>query len=165
MLKKLSQLTLACGACWLLADTAQAADGQIEFTSSVTDNACTITTDDVNKSVSLDAVRIADFAPTMDSVLTDKARLFSISLDNCIAATRKNVVTTFSGQQDSSDSTLLGLAGENHVRGLAIQIANARNGNKLPLKITSCVHSPTPLIAPLPTCAPRLIAPAVTTTR
>ena len=133
MLNKLSQITLACGACWLLAGTAQAADGQIEFTGSVTDNACTITTGDVNKSVTLDPVRIADFAPTVGSVLTDKAKPFSISLDNCSTATRKNVAITFSGQQDSTDPTLLGLTGENQVRGIAIQIADARNGNKLPL--------------------------------
>lgn len=131
MLNKLSQLTLACGACWLLAGTAQAADGQIEFTGSVTDNACTITTGDVNKSVTLDAVRIADFQSTVGS--TAKAKKFTISLDNCSFATKKNVAITFSGQQDANDSTLLGLTGENQVKGIAIQIADARDGKKLPL--------------------------------
>lgn len=132
MLKKLSQLTLACGACWLLAGTAQAADGQIEFTGSVTDNACTITTGDVNKSVSLEQVRIADFGTAVGSVLKDKAKPFSITLDNCSTETRKNVAITFSGQQDATDPTLLGLTGENQVRGIAIQIGD-RDGKKIDL--------------------------------
>jgi major type 1 subunit fimbrin (pilin) len=132
MLNKLSKYTLAFGAYWLLASTAaQAADGQIEFTGSVTDNACTITTGDVNKSVTLDPVKISDFGPTVGAAA--KAKEFSISLDNCSTATRKNVAITFSGQQDGIDSSLLGLTGENQVRGIAIQIADARTGNKLPL--------------------------------
>jgi major type 1 subunit fimbrin (pilin) len=131
MLNKLSQITLACGASWLLAGTAQAADGQIQFTGSVTDNACTITTGDVNKSVTMDAVRIADFGATVGS--TAKPKEFSISLDNCSFATMKNVAITFSGQQDASDPTLLGLTGENQVKGIAIKIADARNGNAVPL--------------------------------
>ncbi|WP_458376645.1 fimbrial protein [Pseudomonas pergaminensis] len=131
MLNKLSQLTLACGACWLLAGTAQGADGQIEFNGSVTDNACTIKTGDANKSVTLEPVRIADFAPTVGSIAKEKS--FSISLDNCSMATKKNVAITFSGQQDANDPTLLGLTGQNQVRGVAIQIADSRTGKKLPL--------------------------------
>ncbi len=87
MLNKLSQITLACGACWLLAGTAQAADGQIQFTGSVTDNACTIKTGDESKSVTLDPVRIADFGKTVGA--TAKPKAFSISLDNCSTATKK----------------------------------------------------------------------------
>ncbi|MCF5722321.1 fimbrial protein [Pseudomonas syringae] len=132
MLNTLSKFTLACGACWLLASTcAQAADGQIEFTGTVTDNACTIKTGDANKSVTLDPVRIADFGPTVGAVAKEKA--FSISLDNCSIATKSNVAITFSGQQDRNDPTLLGLTGENQVRGVAIQIADTRTGNKVPL--------------------------------
>lgn len=131
MLNKLSQITLACGACWLLAGTVQAADGQIQFNGSVTDNACTITTGDVNKSVTMDPVRIADFGPTVGA--TAKPKEFSISLDNCSFATKKNVAITFSGQQDASDPTLLGLTGSSQVKGIAIQIADARTGNKVPL--------------------------------
>ncbi|MBA6097335.1 MULTISPECIES: fimbrial protein [Pseudomonas] len=131
MLKKMSQLTLTCSAFWLLAGPAHAADGQIQFTGAVTDNACTITTGDANKTVTLDTVRIADFAPTVGSIAKEKS--FSISLDNCSFATKKNVAITFSGQQDASDPTLLGLSGENQVKGIAIQIADARTGKKLPL--------------------------------
>lgn len=131
MLNKLSELTLACVPCWLLAGIAQAEDGQIELTGSATDNACTITTGGVNKSVTLDAVRITDFAPTVGSVLTDKAMQFSIRLNNCNTASCKNVAITFIGQQDSTDPTLLGLTGENQVRGIEIQVTDARNGSKL----------------------------------
>ena len=132
MLNKLSKLTLAFGACWVMTATcAQAADGQIEFNGSVTDNACTIKTGDANKSVTLEPVRIADFAAAVGSVAKEKA--FTISLDNCSMATKKNVAITFSGQQDANDSTLLGLTGQNQVRGVAIQIADSRTGKKLPL--------------------------------
>lgn len=132
MFNALSKYTLACGACWLLAGTAaHAADGQIEFTGSVTDNACTITTGDVSKSVALDPVRIADFGTNVGA--TAKKNAFSISLDNCSFATKRSVAITFSGQQDASDASLLGLTGENQVRGIAIQIADARTGKILPL--------------------------------
>jgi major type 1 subunit fimbrin (pilin) len=132
MLNTLGKYTLACGTCWLLASTAaQAADGQIEFTGSVTDNACTITTGSTNKSVPLEPVQISAFGPNVGAPAGEKN--FSISLDNCSTATRKNVAITFSGQQDANDPTLLGLTGENQVRGIAIQISDARTGNKLPL--------------------------------
>lgn len=115
----------------ILATTAHAADGQVEFTGSVSDNACTITTDSVNKAVSLGQVQLSSFAAEVGS--TANSTPFSISLENCSTATKKNVAITFSGQQDVTDATLLGLTGSNQVAGLAIQINDARTGSKLPL--------------------------------
>ncbi|PVZ12671.1 MULTISPECIES: fimbrial protein [unclassified Pseudomonas] len=131
MFHSLSKLTLACGMGCLLAGTAFADGGQIVFTGSVTDNACTISTNDVNKSVSLDPVRIADFGNVVGAKA--KPRSFSLSLDNCSLETRRNAAITFSGQPAATDSTLLGLTGENQVKGIAIQIDDARTGTKVAL--------------------------------
>ncbi len=132
MLNTLSKLTLACGATCLLASTASFADsGQIVFTGSVTDNACTIATSDITKSVTLDPVRIADFGTAVGSKA--KPKNFSLSLENCSIDAKQNASITFSGQPDSSDPTLLGLTGENQVKGIAIQIDDARNGSKVAL--------------------------------
>lgn len=139
MLNNLNKITLAFSTCLLLAGTAQAVDGQIEFTGVVTDNACTITAGDVNKTVALDQVRIADFAAAVGSVA--KPKNFSISLDNCSLETKKNASITFSGQPDGNDPTLLGLTGESQVKGIAIQIADARNGNKLPLNTATADYT------------------------
>lgn len=137
MHKSLSSLTLACG---LLASAGAFADsGQIVFTGSVTDNACTINTNDITKSVTLDPVRIADFANRVGAKA--KPKNFSLTLDNCSLATRNNVQIKFSGQPDQGDTTLLGLTGENQVQGIAIQIDDARTGAKVPLNVATADYA------------------------
>ncbi|WP_407312673.1 fimbrial protein [Pseudomonas sp. nanlin1] len=132
MLNTLSKFTLACGATCLLASTASFADqGQIAFTGTVTDNACTISTADVSKSVALDPVRIADFASSVGSKA--KPKKFSLNLENCSTEAKKNVAITFSGQPDATDATLLGLRGDSQVKGIAIQIDDSRDGSKVAL--------------------------------
>ncbi|AIZ34365.1 type 1 fimbrial protein [Pseudomonas parafulva] len=132
MHNSVKKLSLAFGTCCLLASSASFADGgQIVFTGSVTDNACTINTSDVTKSVNLDPVRIADFANTVGAKA--KPKQFSLTLDNCSLQTRNNVQIKFSGQPDAQDNTLLGLSGENQVKGIAIQIDDARTGSKVAL--------------------------------
>ena len=132
MLNALNKYTLTIGTSWLLAGAAaHAADGQIEFIGSVTDSACTITTSNANKTVSLDPVQLSSFGPEVGSVAGEKA--FSITLDNCSTATLKKASITFDGQQDISDSTLLGLIGDNQVPGIAIRISDARTGTKIAL--------------------------------
>ncbi|AIZ34973.1 type 1 fimbrial protein [Pseudomonas parafulva] len=133
MHKSLSLLTLSFG---LLASAVSFADsGQIVFTGSVTDNACTINTNDMTKSVTLDPVRIADFANQVGAKA--KPKTFSLTLENCSLATRNNVQIKFSGQPDQVDNTLLGLTGDNQVKGIAIQIDDARTGNKVPLNVAT----------------------------
>lgn len=136
MHNSMKKLSLAFGTCCLLASSASFADGgQIVFTGSVTDNACTINTNDVSKSVSLDPVRIADFANTVGAKA--KPKKFSLTLDNCSVQTRNKVTIKFGGQQDAIDSTLLGLTGERQVKGIAIQIDDDRTGNKVPLNVAT----------------------------
>lgn len=138
MFKKFGQYTALCGSSLLIvmaAATAQAADGQVEFTGVVNDNACTINSESVKKSVDMGQVRIADFANTVGATAGDTP--FSISLENCSGSTLKNASIKFSGQQSATDATVLGMVGTNQVKGIGIQIADARTGDKLPLNTAS----------------------------
>ena len=140
MFKKFGQYTALCGSSLLIvmaAATAQAADGQVEFTGTINDNACTINSESVKKSVDMGQVRIADFPNTVGAVATTGATPFSISLENCSGSTLKNASIKFSGQQSGTDATVLGMTGENQVSGVGIQINDARTGNKLPLNTAS----------------------------
>ena len=138
MLHKMGKLSALCGSSLLVlmaATSANAADGQVEFTGTVNDNACTINSESVKKSVDMGQVRIADFANTVGSTAGETP--FSISLENCSGSTLKNASIKFSGQQAATDATVLGMVGSNQVKGLGIQIADARTGDKLPLNTAS----------------------------
>ena len=140
MFQKFGKYTALCGSSLLIvmaAATAQAADGQVEFTGTINDNACTINSESVKKSVDMGQVRIADFPNTVGAVATTGATPFSISLENCSGSTLKNASIKFSGQQSGTDATVLGMTGENQVSGVGIQINDARTGNKLPLNTAS----------------------------
>lgn len=138
MFQTIGKYTALCGSTLLIAmaaATTQAADGQVEFTGTVNDNACTINSESVKKSVDMGQVRIADFASTVGS--TAGATPFSISLENCSGPTLKNASIKFSGQQAVTDATVLGMTGENQITGVGIQINDARTGSKLALNTAS----------------------------
>ena len=138
MFQKMGKYTALCGSSLLIlmaAATAQASDGQVEFSGTINDNACTINSESVKKSVDMGQVRIADFANTVGA--TAGSTPFSISLENCSGSTLKNASVTFSGQQAATDATVLGMTGENQVAGVGIQINAARTGNKLALNAAS----------------------------
>ena len=140
MFQKIGKYTALCGSSLLIvmaAATAQAADGQVEFTGTINDNACTINSESVKKAVDMGQVRIADFPNTVGAVATAGATPFSISLENCSGSTLKNAAIKFSGQQSGTDATVLGMTGDNQVSGVGIQINDARTGNKLPLNTAS----------------------------
>lgn len=140
MFQKIGKYTALCGSSLLIvmaAATAQAADGQVEFTGTINDNACTINSESVKKAVDMGQVRIADFPNTVGAVATAGATPFSISLENCSGSTLKNASIKFSGQQSGTDATVLGMTGDNQVPGVGIQINDARTGNKLPLNTAS----------------------------
>ena len=140
MFQKMGKYTALCGSSLLIvmaAATAQAADGQVEFTGVINDNPCTINSESVKKAVDMGQVRIADFPHTVGAVATAGATPFSISLENCSGSTLKNASIKFSGQQAGTDATVLGMTGDNQVPGVGIQINDARTGNKLPLNTAS----------------------------
>ena len=118
-----------------------AADGQIEFTGVVNDNACTINSQSVTQAVDMGQVRIADFPNTVGALSTVEATPFSISLENCSGPTMRNATVKFSGQPAATDATVLGMVGSNQVSGLGIQIADARTGAKLPLNTESTAYT------------------------
>ncbi|MDF2793341.1 type 1 fimbrial protein [Pseudomonas orientalis] len=135
---KLGKYAALCGSSLfaLMATVgAQAADGQVEFSGSINDNACTIVSANVKKAVDMGQVRLLDFANTVGA--TAGSVPFSISLENCSTATLKNAAITFRGQQSATDPTLLGMTGDNQVPGVGIQINDARTGNKLALNTAS----------------------------
>ena len=137
MFQKMGKYTALCASSLLvmIAVNAHAADGQVEFTGSINDNACTITGGALKTSVDMGQVRVSDFASTVGS--TAGATPFSISLENCSATTLKNVSIKFSGQQSATDDSVLGMTGANQVAGVGVQINDARTGNKLPLNTAS----------------------------
>ena len=125
----------------LIMSTAQAADGQIEFTGVVNDNACTINSQSVTQSVDMGQVRIADFPNTVGALATTDGTPFSISLENCSGPTMRNATVKFSGQPAATDATILGMVGSNQVAGVGIQIADAVTGTKLPLNTESTAYT------------------------
>lgn len=138
MTHKVGKYTALCGSSLLVlmaAVSVQAADGQVEFTGSINDNACTIVSENVKKAVDLGQVRLIDFANTVGA--TAGSVPFSISLENCSTATLKNAAITFRGQQSATDPTILGMTGDNQVAGVGIQINDARTGSKLALNTAS----------------------------
>ena len=137
MFQKMGKYTALCASSLLvmIAVNAHAADGQVEFTGSINDNACTINSGVLKTSVDMGQVRIADFANTVGS--TAGSTPFSVSLENCSTSTLKNVSIKFSGQQSATDDTVLGMSGANQVTGVGIQINDSRTGSKLPLNTAS----------------------------
>lgn len=138
MFQKIGKYTTLCGSSLLIlmaAATAQASDGQVEFTGTINDNPCTINSESLKKSVDMGQVRIADFENTVGAVAGSTP--FSISLENCSGSTLKNASITFSGQQAGTDATILGMTGDNQVAGVGIQINDARTGDKLSLNSAS----------------------------
>lgn len=138
---KYSALSCAALVTSFMLTAAQAADGQIEFTGAVNDNACTINTQSATQSVDMGQVRIADFPNTVGALAANGGTPFSISLENCSGPTLRNATVKFSGQQAASDATVLGMVGSNQVAGVGIQIADARTGAKLPLNTESAAYS------------------------
>jgi type 1 fimbria pilin len=157
MFQKIGKYTALCGSSLLIvmaAATAQAADGQVEFTGTINDNACTINSESVKKAVDMGQVRIADFPNTVGAVATAGATPFSISLENCSGSTLKNASIKFSGQQSGTDATVLGMTGDNQVSGVGIQINDAplvtSCRSTRPATTTFCARSPTRLTSPRP---------------
>lgn len=137
---KFPALSCAAVLASMMMSAVHAADGQIEFTGVVNDNACTINSQSVTQSVDMGQVRIADFPNTVGALATTGSKPFSISLENCSGPTMRNATVKFSGQQAATDATILGMVGSNQVPGLGIQIADAA-GAKLPLNTESTAYA------------------------
>ena len=84
---------------------ASAADGQINFTGTILDSACTIDTNTANQTVNLGKIPKSSFNA---AGAVAAATRFSIVLNNCPAAVTSASVK-FDGTADSSDTNILAL--------------------------------------------------------
>lgn len=113
-----------------------AATGTINFTGSITDNACTLKGSGTAISVPMNKLSSADFAAAGD---TSAAQKFTIVMTNCPAAVAATV--NFDGKPDASDPALLGLSGSGTVaKGVAIQLMSS-DKTPLPLNTASVPYS------------------------
>lgn len=92
------------------ADPAPAVDqgsGSITFTGSIIDAPCSITPDSSNQTVDLGQISNSLLAKAGSST----PRNFTIDLEKCDTATKKNVTITFGGSKDAVNEKLLGITG------------------------------------------------------
>lgn len=121
-MKKLALSALIAGA--FLSSSALAAltvnGGTIKFTGTIVEGACSIS--NANKTVDLDSVKAETF--TGSGQAANAKRNFTIDLTNCSVDTYSKVSTTFTGQPDVSDSSLLGNsdAGSGAATGVGLRI-------------------------------------------
>lgn len=135
---KLSQIALATLLSAGLATSAMAAtsntgSGTVTFKGSIISGACSIAPGSVDQTVELGSINKA--------VLLNKGssnpRTFTIELEDCDTSVANSVSITFSGNANSTDTTLLGISSS---AGAAIQITD---GNGTPIKLgetTSDTH-------------------------
>ncbi|MFZ4832474.1 fimbrial protein [Rouxiella sp. Mn2063] len=103
MNKKIIALAIVAGSAFT--SVAQAADGTINFTGTITDTACTVSTATKNQTVDLGTVSKTAFAAAGDTAAPTK---FSIVLQSC-PTTVTNASVRFDGPIDSVNSNLLAL--------------------------------------------------------
>lgn len=109
-------LTLSLLALAMSTTAAQASDGKITFTGSITDTACAISMGSENMTVNLPQVTSHALAKKNDKA---GSTAFQIRLDDCSVGTKKNVTVTFNGRPDDTNSSLLHLSG---AKGVALQL-------------------------------------------
>lgn len=112
-------LAMAIGAAFTagLANAAEQGSGAVNFKGSIIDAPCSITSDTANQTVDLGEV--ASSALKAGQTSTPKA--FNIQLEQCDTATLKSVQAVFTGNTDSTDSSLLALSGSAKGAGIAIE--------------------------------------------
>lgn len=99
---------------------ANAADGTINFSGSLTADACKVDTTSQNQTVTLGNVATTAFAAKGDKASPTK---FDLKLTDC-PATVSSTVVKFDGTADAADSSLLALNSDATASGVGIEIAN-----------------------------------------
>ena len=112
---------------------ASASDGQINFTGTILDSACTIDTNSANQTVNLGNVskNAFDAAGTVAG-----ATQFSIMLNNC-PATVTSAAVKFDGTADSSDPDILALSSGQTAKGVGIAFYEEDGLTAIPLATQS----------------------------
>jgi P pilus assembly protein, pilin FimA len=106
---------------------AQGTGGQVNFTGSITDSACDITTESTNQDVDLGKWASNYFKST--GTETTKTP-FHIKVKDCPSSVTK-VSVLFEGQHDTADKDLLAVSGG--AQGVAIQLLEADESTKIAL--------------------------------
>lgn len=104
--------------------SAFAADGAVNFTGSITDEACTVDTDSLNQTVDLGKVAQSAFNGAGD---TAGAKKFSLLLKDC-PATVTGATVRFDGNQVPGNNSVLALTeGADTAKNVGIQITDNTN--------------------------------------
>jgi len=129
---KIIVLAILAGSAFV--SVAQAADGTINFTGSITDTACTVSTDTKNQTVNLGKVSKTAFAAAGDVAAPTK---FDIVLEEC-PATVTNASVKFDGPIDPANSNLLALtAGTGIATGVGVGIYEQNASTIIPIATNS----------------------------
>lgn len=135
MNKKLIALTILAGSTFFTA--AHAADGTINFTGTIMDASCNVTTATQNQTVPLGNVNRTAFSAAGDTAAPTK---FSIILENCPTTVTKATVR-FDGPIDSANKTLLALtpagSGATNATGVAVGIYEDDAATQIPIATKS----------------------------
>lgn len=130
MTNKTLLAAIVMGAISSSAMSAQAADGTINFTGTITDASCTITADSKNQTVSLGKIGASSFSAAN---VTSSGAKFDINLSNCPASISAASVK-FVGATDANNGDLLALtAGPTSAKGVAVGIYEQDTSTLIPL--------------------------------
>ncbi|AJZ89330.1 Long polar fimbria protein A [Beauveria bassiana D1-5] len=136
MNKNIIALAILAGSA--VGSVAQAADGTINFTGTITDTACTVSTATKNQTVPLGTVSRTAFAAAGDTAAPTK---FSIVLQNC-PTTVSNANIRFDGPIDSANSNLLALtAGTGIATGVGVGIYEQDAHTLIPIATPSATKA------------------------
>lgn len=115
--------------------------GQINIimTATLTSNACTVSASSRNNVINMGTWSTRQFKTTPAAVPEVP---FTITLEDC-GATASGVSISFKGTEDSHDTTLLSLSGENSAKNIAIAILDSQK-NRIALGQNSPVFNLTP---------------------
>lgn len=130
---KKSIIAMSLAALSLGASAVYAADGTINFTGSVTTDACTVNTASATQTVALGSVNATSFKAAGDVASPTK---FTIQLSSCPNTITKAAVR-FDGTPNATDSRLLSLSSGQSATGLAVAIYEADGNTIIPLQTAS----------------------------
>lgn len=130
---KKSIIALSLAALSLSASAVYAADGTINFTGSVTTDACTVDTASASQTVALGKVSPTSFKAAGDVASPTK---FTIKLTTCPASVSSAAVR-FDGTPNATDSRLLSLSSGQTAAGLAVAIYESDSKTIIPLHTAS----------------------------
>lgn len=130
---KIKFTAAAIASAALLFNIAQAADGTINFTGNITDQACTVDTASANQTVNLGNVSAKAFAAAGDVAAPTK---FSINLTNC-PQTVTQARVKFDGTTNSTNQTILALSSGQTATNVGVALYEADSTTQIPVASAS----------------------------